>query len=400
MRAPTTIIFSLVVAASVAEPIGNGVDGQTNLPQLKAAVDLRIDTALATPVRQAAILPAASGDIVVSPIESQGVIRWFNASGGALEFKAPVNYRNDADVRWVSRIGWSGSTLIAIDPGFRQIALFDRAGKVTKSVEYPAMIRPAWSDRHKYPLFSRYDALALYPNGELLVRPAEPKELMSTKDYDSTFSYFMRASENGSILRIIGRVPRNEGILERRSGSSRWVSRVPFFPRTMTDVSPDGSRILLVSQAVKGADSGSYRVVVLGEKGDTLLSKRFPVALTAISKKSVDSAVARVSGGMRDYSVEQLRGFVAKEIPPVYPPVEGALLGADKTIWIQLRSPSADRRWLALDSNGTALGVVLVAKSFVAKAATRTTLWGFEAEGEQLRALVRYAITPGTAGKR
>jgi hypothetical protein len=378
----------------LAAPAANRAKGQAKPPQLKATLDLKIDTALTTPVRQAFILPRASGDFVVAPIEAQGTMRWFDASGRALPFKVPVTYGRDSDVRWVSRLGWSGSALVAIDPGFRQIALLDRAGKVTKSLEYPSMIRPSWSDRHKYPLFSRYDVFALYPNGDWLVRPAEPKELMSTKEYDSTYSYFMRTNENGSIQRVIGRMRRNEGVLERRSGGSRWVYRVPFFPRTMWDIASDASRIAIVSQALKGADSASYRVTVLGEKGDTVFSKKFPTTLTAIPKKTVDSAVARVSGSIRDHPLDELRGLVAREIPPTYPPVEGLIFGVDTTIWLQLHSSGADRQWLALDPMGGLIGVVSFPKTFVARAADHTHVWGFEAEGDQLRALVRYTITP------
>jgi len=387
MRAPTHTILAVVCFCATHRAVA-----QTKPTQLNATVDLRIDSALVNPVRQAIILPGPSGEIVVAPQEAQGTLRWFDANGRALPFKVPITYGRDSDIRSVTRLGWSGSTLFAIDPGFRQIAVFDRGGKVTKSFEYPSMIRPGWSDRHKYPLFSRYDLLALYPNGDLLARPAEPKELMSTKEYDSTFSYFMRTNENGSIQRILGRVPRNEGVLERRSGGSRWIYRVPFFPRTMWDIAPDGSRIAMVSQPLKGADSGSYRVIVIGEKGDTVLSKKFPTTLVAIPKKTVDSAVARVSGNLRDHPLDELRGLVAKEIPPVFPPVEGLILAADQTIWLQLHSTGADRQWLALDPAGNPIGVVSVPKNFVARAGDRTHLWGFEAEGDQLRSLVRYLV--------
>jgi hypothetical protein len=203
----------------------------------------------------------------------------------------------------------------------------------------------------------------------------------------------MRANENGSIQRVLGRVPRTEGVIERRSGQSRWVNRVPFAARTIWDVSADGSRIAIVSQKVRGPDSASYRVTVLGEKGDTVFSKKFSTTLTVVPKKSIDSALARVSSGFRNYPVEELRALVAKEIPPVYPPVQNILIGADKTIWLELHSTTADRQWLELDPTGTPIGVATVAKNFVARAGDRTHLWGFEAEGEQLRTLVRYAIT-------
>jgi len=397
MRAPASTILALVAGALCA---ATRVDAQGKPPRLKATVDLRIDSALANPIRQAIILPGPSGEIIVSPQEAQGTMRWFDANGRALPFKVPVGYGRDNDVRWVTRLGWLGSTLVAIDPGFRQFAMLDRAGKVAKSLEYPSMIRPGWSDRHKYPLFSRYDAFGVYANGDLLVRPGEPKELMSTKEFDSTYSYFMRTNENGSISRVVGRVPRNEGVLERRSENSRWIYRVPFFPRTMWDIAADGSKIAIVSQALKGPDSASYRVTIVGEKGDTLLSRKFPTALVAIPKKSADSALARVSGSLRNHPLEELRGLVAKEIPPFYPPIEGLILGADQTIWLLVHSTGPDRQWLALDPAGNPIGVASVPRNFVARAGDRTHLWGFEAEGDQLRSLVRYSITVGTAAKR
>jgi hypothetical protein len=399
MRAPSLKRLPVLAAAVVvAASTPNSVDAQTKLPALKATVDLKIDSALVTPTKSAFLLLGSSGDIVVSP-ETQGMMRWFDAAGRALPFKSPVSYGRDSDLRWVTRIGWLGSMIAAIDPGFRQIALLDRTGKVTKSLEFPSMIRPSWSDRHKYPLFSRYDALAVYSNGDWLVRAVEPKELMSTPAYDSTYTYFMRTNENGSIQRVMGRAPRNDWSVERRAGQSRWVYRVPFAARTMWDVSPDGARIVIVSQSVRGPDSASYRLTIIGEKGDTVLSKKFPVALTPIPKKTVDSALARVSG-FRDHSVDELRALVAKAMPPVYPPIENIIIGADQTIWLQIHSTTADRQWLALDPAGTPIGVASVAKNFVARAGDRTHLWGFEAEGEQLRSLIRYAMTSDASIKR
>lgn len=392
MRALIPNRFALIAATLVAALVATRVEGQAKPPQLKATADLRIDTALATPTRYAVILPMSSGEMIVSPQEAQGAIRWFDASGRALPFKAAVGFAKDPDIRWVTRMGWSGSTLVAIDPGFRQIALLDRAGKVTKSLEYPSVIRPSWADRHKYPIFTRYETYALYPNGEWLVRAAEAKTFMSTAEYDSSYTYFMRTNENGSIQRTIARVPKNEGLIDKRMGQSRFMYRVPFVPRTLWDVSADGSRLVIVTQGVRGADSATYRATVLGENGDTIFSKKYSATLSAVSKKSVDSALARIRGG-RDLPVEDLRAFVAKQIPPVFPPVDNLIVGVDKTIWLELHSGAADRQWLAIDPAGVPIGVASVARTFVARAGDRTHLWGFEAEGEQLRTLVRYTVS-------
>ena len=390
--------LSLIACAFVSVSAATRSNAQAKPPQLKAVADLRIDSALANPARVAFVLPGPSGDVVVSP-ESQGAIRGFDPSGRAQPLKATVGFAKDPDIRMVSRIAWSGPTLIAVDPGYRQIAVLDKTGKVTKSIEMPSMIRPSWSDRHKYPLFSRYETYAIYPNGDWLVRAAEAKTFMSTPDYDSSYTYFMRTNENGSIQRSIARVPKSDGLIDRRNGQSRFVYRTPFAPRTLWDASSDGSRIVIVSQSVHGADSATYRVTAIGEKGDTIFSKRYPATLLAVSKKSVDSALARVRGG-GSFSVDELRGLVARQIPPVFPPVENLIVGADQTIWLELHSGGADRQWLSLDPTGTPIGVASVPRSFVARAGDKNHLWGFEAEGEQLRTLVRYSITAGVPAKR
>jgi hypothetical protein len=398
MRALNSKRISFVAGILVAAIAANRVAAQAKPPTLKATADLRVDSALANPARNALIIPGPSGEMIVSP-EAQGAIRWFDASGRALPFKAVVGFAKDPDIRMVSRLAWAGSTLIAVDPGFRQIALLDKTGKVTKSIEMPSMIRPSWSDRHKYPLFSRYETFAVYPNGEWLVRAAEAKTFMSTPDYDSSYTYFMRTNENGSIQRSLARVPKNDGLIDRRSGPSRFVYRTPFAARTLWDVSPDGARIVVVSQAVRGADSASYRVTVIGEKGDTVVSKKYSATLVPVTKKSIDSALARVRGG-GSFTVEGLRATVAKEIPPVFPPVENLIAGSDNTIWLELHSTGADRQWLAIDPTGTPIGVANVARTFVARAGDKSHLWGFETEGEQLRTLVRYTMSAAPAATK
>ena len=92
--------------------------------------------------------------------------------------------------------------------------------------------------------------------------------------------------------------------------------------------------------------------------------------------------------------------MVSSQIPPVFPPVEYLLFCADQTIWLELHSGGADRQWLSLDPTGTPIGVASVPRSFVARAGNKNHLWGFEAEGEQLRTLVRYSITAGVPAKR
>jgi len=276
----------------------------------------------------------------------------------------------------------------------------DRAGKVTKSLELPSFVRPAWADRRKYPVFARHFALALYRDGTWLVRPFEERSVMSTPEYDKKFSYAMRVDENGAIQRVVARFPRDEDMLDLSARKSRWTSRIPFHDRTFWEVSEDGSRIVATWRN-RGADSATFQVAALGEKGDTIFSKKFPFTPVAIAKKSVDSALTKFNRSIADMSVEELRALVAKQIPPTYPPVLDLVPGRDNTTWVELRSTNADQhQWMALDATGAVIGLVALPKGFVLRAADRDHVWGYDSDVDRVKALVRYKIVASPPAKR
>ena len=382
-----------VVAGALVTSIGVHVaECQGKPQQLRAAVDLRIDKDLPRNARSMILLVGPSGDIYAAAIPSPGGLRSFDSTGRAASWSIKTGYGDDLDIRAISRLGWFGNTLWVADPGFGQIALVDRNGKVTKSLEYPSWVRPSWSDRRKYPVFARLEPVAVYAEGSWLVRPSQQRSVMSTPEYDDAYNYFMRIGENGTIQRVVARFPRDRDRVEYKNGNSTRSIPSPFPPLTVWDVSSDGARIAVVTTALRGADSASYRVTMIGEKGDTIYSRKFPFTPAPLTKQGVDSIRARLNRGMGGRAPDEAIESVLKQLPAAHPAVESVVIGRDKTLWLELHSTGADRQWVMLDAAGAPASTVSLPKTFVLRAADRDHVWGYEVDGDHVGAVVRYKV--------
>ena len=170
--------------------------------------------------RSAVLTVGPSGEIIVASGQLSGAIRGFDSTGKPLSWTLPFGNILDSEIRWVWRMGWIGNSLWVADPGFTQIALIDRGGKVTKSLEYPSWVRPAWADRRKFPVFGGLEPLAVYADGSWLVRPSRERSLVSTPEYDKSYSYLLRISESGSIVKLIARIPHGGALPDPRFRST------------------------------------------------------------------------------------------------------------------------------------------------------------------------------------
>jgi hypothetical protein len=382
---------SFLVAAAVATVGNRPVAAQARPPQLHATVELRIDKALPPTSRSSGLLIGPAGEMIVAQTQSTGAIHGFSSTGQPLAWSIPVGIGRDTEIRWVARMGWAGSTLWVADPGFGQLALIDRNGKITKSLEYPSWIRPAWADRRKFPVFAGVEPLALYADGSWLVRPSRERSVLSTPEYDNSYSYAMRIAENGAVQNVVAKLPRDERrFFDPRMGNVAAFMPNTLVPLTLWDVSTDGARIVVVATSLSGADSATYRVSTLGPKGDTIYSRKFPFVPAALSPASLDSVRSRVNRGNGRASGDDNRAGPPKQTRWAYTPIENLVVGRDQSTWIGLRPTLGERLWIALDASGAPIGTLSLPKDFVLRAAERERVWGFGPEGE----LVRYKLSP------
>jgi hypothetical protein len=369
------------------------------VPQLTATSDLRLTAAslgLAGSAfgRGGRIALAPDGRLVVAP--QTGDLVDFDSTGKRLSWKIQVGGR-DPEIWIVDRMGWAGNTMWVIDQGFRQIALVDQRGKITKSLEHPTWVRPAWADRRKYPVFGRVTPLNLYPDGSWLVVPYREKSLLDTPGYDTTVQYVMRISEGGSIQRVLAGLPRDPGRVDVKSGKTTRSFFIPYRGQAWGS-SHDGLRIVIVSTNTKAADSASFRVTVIGEKGDTIVNRLYPYTPIKVTQQARDSIRERTQGKVGTLSEDEVRNLVAEHIPPFYPPVTGLVIGQDYSVWLQLRTAASAksgdiRTWLVLDPTGAPIGSVGLPHDYIVEVATRERLWGFERKLGSPPVIVRYRIT-------
>jgi hypothetical protein len=204
----------------------------------------------------------------------------------------------------------------------------------------------------------------------------------------------MRVSPSGTIQRVTTTFP-FPPVISLTEGD-RHIRIEPYFPnRVLSTVSLDGMRITTVFAHMAGADSATYRVTAINERGDTVFSKRFSYNPEPITKAKRDSALVHV-GNVNNGGFANLRAEVEKRVPPFFAPVLGVLTGRDRTTRLTLRPPPGDSLSLlrlVLDPHGEPVAEVTTRALISILAADRDHVWAVErVRGSQVVAVVRYKL--------
>ncbi len=406
LRRAVVAILTLVIGAS--SRIGAQ---RPPVPQLKLVEEWRADARKLRVDQTGQISIAPDGRVIVAPGYARGdgmrasrvelgrtgraELASLDSTGKTVLWRLAIGWGHDAEIRTVDRIGWTDTQLWIGDRGFRQMALVDRAGRVTKSIENPPFARPRLSERRRYPIFVDVDPLARYPDGSLLVRPLTEKNVFDTPEFDSTATHLLRVSADGIIAASVATYPPDASVPLRGARGAVQVA-VPIQNRTLWSVSPDGNRIVLVSAAMTGKDGASIRIVMLNERGDTVFTRRMPFTPAMLAAKARDSvlngAVARRANVPAQVD-DQLRAALAGRMPPFYPPVSSVFVGRDHTTWIALRpADTTSQSLLVLDPRGETIGGLRVAPNSAVLAADRDHAWTIERDARGVVAIVRFRV--------
>ena len=341
---------------------------------------------------------APDGRIVVIPKAFYGGMHAFDATGKSLGWKIAVEGPN-AEIGWVGHTGWMGSTFWVEDPRYGQVVLVDPKGHVVRTIEYPSWLHPHWSDRRKYPLFASMEVRALYPDSSMLVVPFRPRSVLDTPRYDRASAHLVHVSPSGAIERTITSFALEGGslILQGAHRAEHTIA-VPFHARDHRAISADGFRVALVSPGITTADSGTVRVVMLNDKGDTIFQRRYPQPAVRVRQAAVDSMLARVNG-FGPNSAQQVRSQLAARVPAFRSYITDAFVGNDYTTWVVQR-PVLDtakaREALVLDPLGDPVAVVALPVDITPNAVDRQHLWGIDRAGYGIVRLKLQATPPPT----
>ena len=303
---------------------------------------------------------APDGRMVVIPKAFFGGIHAFDASGKSLGWNVAVEGPK-AEIGWVGTWGWTGTTFWVGDPRYGQVVLVNTKGRIVRSIEYPSWVHPHWADRRKYPLFASMEVRAVYPDSSMLVVPLRPRSVLDTPGYDRERSQLVHVSPSGAIERTITTFDPVRGNLRAHDFQA---------------VSSDGFRIALVSPGTTATDSGTVRVVMVNEKGDTIFQRRIPQPAVRVRQAAVDKIPA-------------FRSFVTD-----------AFVGNDYTTWVVQR-PVIDsakaRDAIVLDPRGNPIAVVALPDGITPRAVDRQHMWGIDRAGYGLVRLKLQATPPPVA---
>jgi hypothetical protein len=191
------------------------------------------------------------------------------------------------------------------------------------------------------------------------------------------------------VTAVITQVVTGRGQLTIRANSLIMFSRQPFAMDPTVAASPDGQRLAIVD--FRESPKPAILLTHLSLRGDTTARLEVPYEPERISSSAVDSAVARIA------SRPQLKGNettvrAALRVPQFYPPFSQALMAADGTTWIQVRSAdTATVRWLVVSPQGKVTASVTVPKSVNITTIDRG-IWATVRDADDVPSIVRYRM--------
>ncbi|MDB4914558.1 MAG: hypothetical protein JWM95_2202 [Gemmatimonadetes bacterium] len=371
------------IAAALLALLPASVPAQKPVPRLYLAPELTIaarqlNTAGNGGANSKGMIYVGPDGRILYTMSYYGDVRFFDSLGKTMPVKVTLADR-EGEIGWIEHAGWLGSMFWISDPRFKQVVLLDGGGKIVKTMSYPTWVYPHWADRRKYPLFASMTVFGVYADSSLLVRPERPRTLLDTPGFDKTASHLVRIDKDGAVKRLIATFDDDDGNLWLRgAGRSEHVMQAPVVSRSFWKVSGDGKRIVFVKPGTTAADSGTFRVTSLNENGDTVFSRRYPMPVVRVNKKSVDSALATVKA-FGDNTAEDIRAKLAQKIPEFRSFVAGLVAGRDQSTWVMLRSmndTSKTQSALILDERGEPLATVDVSEFVQPLVVDRTHLWG------------------------
>ncbi len=352
-----------------------------SLPVLRLVPDLRIDGHAEDLVGVHPVAVGGGGTLAVGQRMDRQVRIYTQA--GQLVAKVGRDGEGPGEFRGVGSVGWIGDTLWVDDPMLNRLTFFRSDGSLVRTVGLPARGHMPGSFEDAGELSVR----ALRSDGTIMAKVTESPEDPGR---------FVRVTPEGGILEVLAEDwdPDGSWVTVHRSGGRSTVG-LPFAAARMSRVYPDGSRLVFVSAEVEGEEAGTFRVVVVGLGGDTLVARRYPCDVVQIPRRVGDSVIAARARELRGRrsGTEVAAAFERHaRVPLMYPPIWDVLVGRDGTIWIHLRRTEEGDPFLVLDPHGLPIGRVVLGENAVVSVAERGWIWTVEWDEFDVHSIVRYRV--------
>jgi hypothetical protein len=196
--------------------------------------------------------------------------------------------------------------------------------------------------------------------------------------------------------------------VQRDGGQRMWGVPIPFRASRLEAVSQNSARIATVTTSITSNAGGTFTIVVLDARGDSVLSKTYPFAGTPVTRNMADSAARAAMASYRGDPArnraptapadvaDEIESKMRSAMPPVTAPIRNLVLGLDNSIWLALprTDPGAGSRYLVLDERGEPWRTVtLPAQVRYIAQVSRTSIWAGEWDADGLASIVRFRVT-------
>jgi hypothetical protein len=413
--APRSRLFTLLALAICAACSGrdavraSGVQRVlTEFPEIPAwtaAPDLRIDANAEDLVPIKLLLVASDRRMFVSQWQDSRMLI-FDSSGKRIG-AAGRRGQGPGELPGKEFMETAGAGLLHdtlwISDDSRRAQLFTSDGRFLRSTPRLRLVFPPADKLAKLPFTTRFSIRAVYGDGFLVER----SNISGWESVPRDSAALLRVTENGMIESLVRYRPgRDNELIEQREGTTGGVVFViPFYPRSLYDLAPNGDRSIVIRTSVLSSEGGTFHLTLLGAFGDTLVSRTYPFEGLPITQRMIDSALGPRSMPSRpnrdpelarwkSVAHEQLWTEARELIPPSAPQVIRVELGLDDTIWLQLRSEANGQRWLILDGVGDPIGMLGLPIGSQVHQAARDAVWAVEKDADDVESVVRYRIRP------
>jgi hypothetical protein len=213
-------------------------------------------------------------------------------------------------------------------------------------------------------------------------------------------------SAHGDTIRELASLPPDATTVQEPIENGRIYAQVPFSEAPYRAFAKDGSRVVLGLTSITSATRGILRIVVVGVRGDTIVTRDVPFTPIPVTRRMSDSAAAdavsmhRPDSSNKDgpvaptRAVNALESAVREAMPKFASPYRGIMLGADHSIWLILARDGPLRKYLLLDQQGNTRGQVTTPseKTSIGWYSTLDMVWTVESAADDIPSLVRYKI--------
>ena len=331
---------------------------------------------------------APNGTIAVMQ-NQDGTIRFFDTRGASLGTFGRKG-QGPGEFTAAGRFGWIGDTLIVSEFSTRRFTAVTSERKLVKTIPWATAVAAPGGTAAGVASQRVTQARMPYSDGSQLVFSnfSDETPVPTWLGGGKPGSLYLRIDASGVPRRVLGWMPSTLAcsVALPGTGGGFELSRIPFCPLPMEDVSPDGGHLVITY--VEPGRTQEYRVALIRTSGDTVFAKTIayrPQPIPRNVRDSIASAAQRSS--------MPSRRATADRIPESYPPLSRIIAGRDNTTWLELFTPSGDRTWLMLDAQGTLAGRLTVPRNIDLKVASRETIWATETDDDGLQHIVRFRVS-------